>query len=271
MPQAQDSILRLIISNMWHNWPSYRGVCERAKEIVSLARKHGADVLLLQEVARTPNCTVAEFIAKELGMYHVVSYFSGALADERKPAEGVAVVSRFPIMAAKPYRGGWAFPVMPYFTLDTGLAARLKFSWGSIWVVSVHMGFRSLVNPKAIEELAEWVDWLGRRESVLLGGDFNMPASGRASRYASRRWRDLYRDREDRTKEHPVTYRIRYPIPLPVQSRLDYLFLRPGRPDWKVRDAKVLKVEEGGFDHYPVWYELELAEQLEGEETGIGG
>ncbi len=265
MAVSQRRSLRLIISNLWHNWPSYRGVCERTRQIVALAKEHEADVLLLQEVARTPDCTAAKFIAERLNADHAVAYFSGAIEDETKPAEGVAVVSRYPIVQSKPYTGGWAFPIVPYFTLDTGLAARIKLPWAEMWFVSIHMGFRGLANTKSVEELAEWVDTLGGEESVIIGGDFNMPAGGKPARYAASLWRDLFLENGSAAEEPPITHRIRYPISLPVQNRLDYLFLRSGHPDWKVRDAKVLKVEEAGFDHYPVWYELEIAQHPKGE------
>ena len=47
--------LTIISANMWHDWPQRRRAEERLEAFANLVDEHKADVLLLQEVARTTN------------------------------------------------------------------------------------------------------------------------------------------------------------------------------------------------------------------------
>ncbi len=73
--------LTVLSANLWHDWPRFRRIKERLEDFARLAEREQADVILLQEVARTRAIRADEWLADRLGMVSVYSRANGHAGD----------------------------------------------------------------------------------------------------------------------------------------------------------------------------------------------
>ena len=75
-PRTTATELTVLCANLWHDWPRHQRWPDRVASFAGLAASVDADVLLLQEVARTPALAADRWLADRLGF---------ALASTRVP------------------------------------------------------------------------------------------------------------------------------------------------------------------------------------------
>jgi endonuclease/exonuclease/phosphatase family metal-dependent hydrolase len=123
---------------------------------------------------------------------------------------------------------------------------------GEIVAFSAHLGLARKENAKQLGELRAWVKKITSGRSAIIAGDFN--AHDRASRIQHLRstWLDTFRAIHQ--YGHASTFEIRWPWGGAFLSRrLDYIFLQPGFPGWKVMDVRHVDSHEGPHsDHRAV-------------------
>ncbi|MFW9817943.1 MAG: endonuclease/exonuclease/phosphatase family protein, partial [Candidatus Thorarchaeota archaeon] len=56
--------LNVMSANLWHDWPLHRKATQRLEEFARLVETHAVDIILMQEVARTPNLRVDEWLSE---------------------------------------------------------------------------------------------------------------------------------------------------------------------------------------------------------------
>ncbi|MEW5987247.1 MAG: endonuclease/exonuclease/phosphatase family protein [Chloroflexota bacterium] len=234
--RAESQTITILTSNLWHDWPRQRRLHERLEAFAGLVEQEQADVVLLQEVTRTPDLHVDEWLAGRLGYAHVYSRANGheeAIGFE----EGLAILSRFPLsdlhvqqLEPEP------FP----FVRRLALGATVQTPLGDLLAFSVHLSLLRRMNVAQLGGLQSWVGGLAEGRPVVIGGDFNAHESAPQIRRAGRTWVDTFRHL------HPAadgaTHVLRWPWGAPLRrQRLDYLFLQPGRPHWGLLDAHHLQ------------------------------
>jgi len=134
-PQRNNGIT-VISANLWHDWPLRRRLSDRLESFAQLVESEGADVVLLQEVIRSPAICADDWLAQRLGMARVYTRANGdetAIGFE----EGLAVLSRFPIQAPQRTSLG----IRKGFFHRMALAAEVVSPLGKLFAVSVHLGF----------------------------------------------------------------------------------------------------------------------------------
>ena len=240
--------LTVLSANLWHDWPRRREWPERLESFAQLVEAESADIVLLQEVARTPGLRADEWLARRLGMAYTYSRANGheeAIGFE----EGLAVFSRFPVVTPLlRHLGARANP----FVRRLALGADVETPCGSLLVFSVHLGLLRRQNAEQLAHLRAWVGEAAGARGALIGGDFN--AHERSSRIAQtqRMWLDTFRHL------HPhadgTTHELRWPGKLLLgRRRLGYLFLHPGERRWSVLEARHVDAPGGPHsDHRAV-------------------
>ncbi len=249
----QAAALTVMTANLWHDWPRHRRQRSRLEAFARLVEDQGADLLLLQEVARIGEFRADVWLADRLGMAHVYGQANG---DNQHSAfeEGVAILSRYPL----------AEPALCYlaprpFSLVRRLAvgATVKAPGGDFLAVSAHLGHGRKLNTRQLERLQSWVEAAAARRPALVGGDFNAGETSPQMRRLGQSWLDLFR------QVHPdgdgATYHWRWPWGQPMLSqRLDYLFLKPGPASWRATRAQALQAPGlAHSDHLAVVARLE--------------
>jgi endonuclease/exonuclease/phosphatase family metal-dependent hydrolase len=234
--------LTIISANLWHDWPRFRRIRDRLEAFARLVERHRANVLLLQEVARTSDFRTDHWLAERLGMSFVYSRANGhqeGIGFE----EGVAILSRFPLnrpVLQKINRGESPF------VHRVALGAEVDSPMGSLMAFSVHLGIKPKENLQQVHRLREWVNRLTPEASAVVGGDFNAEEGTRSIHRLKQSWQDPFR------RLHPLadgtTHQIRWPWGGALKrSRLDYIFLKPGQIGWEVSETKHL--ETPGMPH----------------------
>lgn len=243
-PRTSPSpILTAITANLWHDWPRHRRAIERLESFARLVETSQANLLLLQEVWRTPRLDVAAWLAERLGMHTAYLRANGhyeAIGFE----EGVAVLSRFPLhpAASRQWSDG-------PFARRVALAVHLHTSWGIWLAVSTHLSLLRRRNTAQMLDLQRWAFDQAAGRPALIGGDFNAQETHRGVRHLARAWVDVLRQHQPHGQA--ATHEIRWPWGAPLHAaRLDYLFLLPGKHRPRVHHAAVL--ESSHSDHRPV-------------------
>jgi endonuclease/exonuclease/phosphatase family metal-dependent hydrolase len=209
-----------------------------------MVEAEGANVLLLQEVARTADLRADEWLAGRLGMGYLYCRVNGD-RDSIGFEEGLAVFARFPVLSHQTRRmgslGGLAHRL--------ALGAKLRTQAGLLWVFSVHLSLRRRRNARQVSDLQAWVGNVAGNGSAVVGGDFNAHETAPHMLHARRTWLDLFRH------VHPhgdgTTHALRWPWGSTLRrQRLDYLFLHQGQPHWHVLESRRLCwAAASGADH----------------------
>ena len=244
--------LTVISANLWHDYPRFRRIHARLEAFAQLVENHQADVLLLQEVARTADLWVDHWLAERLGMSFMYSRANGhqqGIGFE----EGVAILSRYPLSR----------PVLRKLNPGSGpfvhrlaIGARIASPAGDLMAFSVHLGIKSKDNTAQANLLQDWVEGLAAESPAIVGGDFNAEESAPSIRQLKRSWLDTFR------RINPLadgsTHEIHWPWGSVLRrARLDYIFLRAKQPRWAVVEARHLETPGGPHsDHRAVLLRL---------------
>jgi len=227
--------LTVISANLWHDFPQYRRMTERLEAFACLVEEHQADVLLLQEVARTTNFWTDRWLAERLGMAYVYSRANGHLGGIGFE-EGLAVFSRHPMSQ----------PVLRQlssgsnrFSRRLALGTQVNSPCGNLIALSVHLGLTSRDNSVQVTKLSEWVGKISRGMTALVGGDFNAGENSQQIKTLQQKWLDTFRQLNPLADG--TTHELRWPWGKPFRrDRLDYIFLKAREDHWKLLEARHL-------------------------------
>ncbi len=170
--------LTVISANLWHDWPQRRRALERLEAFACLVEQHQADILLLQEVARTANFWTDQWLAKRLGMAYAYSRANGHL-EGIGFEEGLAIFSHHPL--GQPLLRQLS-PSSNQFVHRLALGAQIASPCGSLLAFSVHLSLFGRQNSREAATLVDWVGDLSGDRTALVGGDFNAGEGSRQSK-----------------------------------------------------------------------------------------
>jgi endonuclease/exonuclease/phosphatase family metal-dependent hydrolase len=236
--------ITIISANLWHDWPRHRQLLPRLSAFAELAESETADIVLLQEVARTTKLKVDEWLAERLGMGYAYARANGhesGIGFE----EGLAVFSRFPLEMPRWHQlGVSAFQVAQRMALG----ANVKTPCGNLIVFSVHLGISMKKNRQQLKRLQDWIGSTAKEQTALIGGDFNAHENRAHIRHIQRQWLDVFR--HVNPDDDGTTHEIRWPWGKPLRRhRLDYLFMQKGGIHWNVLDARHIGAQVGKSSH----------------------
>ncbi len=246
IPEGQR--ITVLSVNLWHDWPRHRRLPARLEALAQLIEREGADIILLQEVMRTPKFASDVWLADRLGMAYAYARANGhesAIGFE----EGEAVFSRFPLIEAR----HWTLPpTTGPFSRRVALGAQLQLPCCRLWAFSTHLSMLSGQNAQQLNHLRAWVNDLGGEGGSLIGGDFNAQEATARMRTMGTTWVDTFRSLHPERKG--ATHSLRWPWGGQFRhKRLDYLFLRTDVRAWQVTEARHLAWEGlPASDHQPV-------------------
>jgi endonuclease/exonuclease/phosphatase family metal-dependent hydrolase len=242
------SPLTVVSANLWHDWPRQQRWPERLEAFAELIESEDADVILLQEVARTPKLKADIWLAERLGMSLVYARANGDL-DAVGFEEGVAILSRYPI-------GDLQLRQLSHgrnpFVRRVALGGRVDTPHGHLLVVSVHLGLVRHHNAGQIRRLRSWVRDISHGEVAVIGGDFNASEDQREIEHTSRTWTDTFR--ATRPHDEAATHTKSRPGRQNLHRRLDYIFVQqPPTACWTVLESSHLDAPSGPHsDHRAV-------------------
>lgn len=261
-PPAAEDALTILSANLQNPFARIRAGGKsawlaRLEAFARLAESAGADVLLCQEVGRSREFRIDDWIAARLQMacaYTRANGDAGRLSRE----EGLAILSRYPLSAPISclLAGGmWRRPALGVVVHAPG---------GDLAAYTAHMSLRPWRNRRQPGQLRAWVQATAGELPAIIGGDFN--AGENAPQIANLRlrdghlppWIDLFRE------INPVAEGWTYEMKLfgftIRRHRLDYLFLRSGAPNFRIMSSWRLSSSGTGFsDHLAVAVKLGLA------------
>ena len=224
--------LTVISANLWHDFPKYRRMMDRLEAFARLVEEHQADVLLLQEVARTKKFWSDQWLAQRLGMAYVYSRANGHLAGIGFE-EGLAVFSRYPLNQPLLHQ---LSPVENRFSRRLALGAQIESPCGDLQVFSVHLGLTGKQNSEQAAKLSDWVGDVSGEMPALVGGDFNAGEGSQQIKKLQRNWLDTFRHLNPFADG--VTHELRWPWGRPFRrERLDYIFLKAKMSHWNILEA----------------------------------
>jgi endonuclease/exonuclease/phosphatase family metal-dependent hydrolase len=261
---AKDKVT-ILSANLYHDWPRKRKLKERLECFVELVDQEGADILLLQEIARTEQIYADEWLGNELGMAYVYSRANGHAKDIGFE-EGLGVFSRFPIR--KPRLAQLSDQMNP-FHRRIALGASISTDIGEIVAFSVHLAINNRMNRSQMSRLKNWVDEQSGDIPAVIGGDFNALEHSPQIRSTHDSWCDSYREINPTDKGY--THQLHWPWGEAFrQSRLDYLFLREGESNWQVEQAKHIEMKDCEIsDHRPVLITAKMVNRGINSETDV--
>ena len=251
-PETGCKGLTVISANLWHDWPKHRRTMERLEAFAQLVEEHKADVLLLQEVARTKTFWADQWLAQRLGMAYVYSRANGHL-DGIGFEEGLAVFSRYPLN--KPVLRQLS-PAENRFSRRLALGTQIASPCGELLAFSVHLGLTGKQNSEQVSTLNDWVGDVSKGMPALVGGDFNAGERSQQIKKLQQNWLDTFRQLNPFTDG--TTHELRWPWGKPFRrERLDYIFLKARENYWKVLEARHLETPgERHSDHRVVLLRL---------------
>lgn len=252
-PQKPDcQSLTVISANLWHDWPQRRRAVERLEAFARLVEKHQADILLLQEVARTTGFWADSWLAHRLGMAYVYSRANGHLQGIGFE-EGLAVFSRYPL--SQPVLRQLS-PEKNQFVHRLALGTQIESPCGSLLAFSVHLSLTGKRNASEVAHLTDWVQVVSGESSALVGGDFNVGEHTQQIKSLQARWLDTFRHLNPFADGH--THQLSWPWGRSFRhERLDYIFLKARRNHWQVLEARHLETTgEQHSDHRAVLLRL---------------
>jgi endonuclease/exonuclease/phosphatase family metal-dependent hydrolase len=246
---AASGGLTVLSANLWHDWPRRHRWSDRLDAVARLVDDEDVDVVLLQEVARTPAARADERLAARLGMARAYARANGSL-EALGFEEGLAVLSRFPITAVRLRQLGRTRTPL---ARRIALACDLETPMGPVLAVSAHLALPQRGNADQIRALRAWVAEQHTDGPALVGGDFNAPEARREIARTAHAWVDTFRhvhpDADGSTWVSGAVWHRWSP-----SRRLDYVFLvQPATSPWRVVDAAHLDAPGGPHsDHRAV-------------------
>lgn len=252
LPERECQGLTVISANLWHDFPKYRRAMERLESFASLVELHQADVLLLQEVARTTGFWTDQWLSKRLGMAYVYSRANGHLGGIGFE-EGLAIFSRFPL--SQPVLRQLS-PGKQRFSRRLALGTQINSPCGNLLAFSVHLGLTSKQNSEQAARLGDWVQDISKGMTALVGGDFNAIERSKQIQGLQKKWLDTFRHLNPFSDG--TTHELRWPWGKAFRrDRLDYIFLKSRKNHWEVLEARHLETPgEPHSDHQAVLLRL---------------
>ncbi|MGW8143606.1 MAG: endonuclease/exonuclease/phosphatase family protein [Anaerolineales bacterium] len=246
----------ILSANLCHDWPRKRGLISRLECFVELVEEQEADILLLQEIARTDEFYADEWLGEKLGMAYVYSRANGNVKNINFE-EGLGVFSRFPI--EKPRLAQLSDYINP-FHRRIALGASIHTNLGEVVAYSVHLAISKRKNQTQLSYLKRWVENESRNVPAIIGGDFNAGEHTSQIQSAQNEWWDSYR--EINRSGNGYTHQINWPWGEKMHhSRLDYIFFRRGQNNWHILDAKHIDLDGCSIsDHKPVLVKAKIIE-----------
>jgi endonuclease/exonuclease/phosphatase family metal-dependent hydrolase len=249
-----DDVITVLSANLWHDWPRHRRLLQRLEAFARLVEAEEVDILLLQEVARTPDVRTDQWLADRLNMAYVYSRANGhhrGIGFE----EGLAVFSRFPLKTPRHRR---LEPSFRPFVRRLVLSAEVETPRIKLPVFSVHLSLLPSHNAAQVQLLQEWVTSVAGNRSALIGGDFNANEHAAQIAHMQQTWLDVYRQIHPKTDG--TTHELRlFSRGRARRRRLDYIFFFPGDHRWKVLEARHLDPPDGPHsDHRAVLARISL-------------
>lgn len=245
-PQGRTALTALTL-NLWHDWPRFRELRERLERVAHLVETHQVDLLFLQETPRLGRFWADAWLAERLNMDRVYLRANGFVRDGRGFAEGVALLSRYPLADPKGLILRGHLP----FVHRAAVGAWVHTPWGRFWATSVHTSISPWRQRHQAAQLHAWVEEQAGPYPALIGGDFNAWESHPGIRLLRRHWLDLLRARH--TTRPVRTFRFRLFGLKEVGWRVDYIFWRPGAGlDWEPLTVQVLRSAPFVSDHLPM-------------------
>jgi endonuclease/exonuclease/phosphatase family metal-dependent hydrolase len=253
-PYHRNDAITVLSANLWHDWPRHRRLLQRLEAFARLVEIEEVDILLLQEVARTPDVHTDQWLAERLNMSYVYSRANGhhrGIGFE----EGLAVFSRFPL---KKPRHRHLEPTFRPFVRRLVLGAEVETPRVRLPVFSVHLSLLPSHNAAQVELLQDWVTSVAGSRSALIGGDFNVNEHAAQIADMKRTWLDVYR--HINPKKDGTTHELRlFSRGRASRRRLDYIFFSPGAHHWEVLEAQHLDAPDGPHsDHRAVLAKISL-------------
>lgn len=238
--------IKVLSSNLLHDFPKFRNGEERLERFVKLVEDVQPDIILAQELYRTPALQSDQWLADRLGMAYTYARANGSLRVGFE--EGVGIFSRFEL--GFPFVHQMSGGIGPV-TRRLALGSSVSTPCGDIHVFSLHLSLLPLANRFQLRHLPQWINKIVQGGSFLVGGDFNTNERAGHIRPFIEHWVDTFR------KVHPdedaTTYEVRWPLGKMHKARLDYIFLGQGPPNWEVIDTQHLVNPYGPHsDHYVV-------------------
>lgn len=223
--------LVVMSANLWHDWPRFRHLEARLDAFSEMALDRQADILLLQEVASTAHLDSLERLAENLQMGYVYTRANGSTRIGFE--EGLAIFSRYPIVSPVLRRLGGPAAALEH---RMALGAQVLTPQGRLMAFSTHLGLTPAQNERQLADLRNWVQASLAGRAAIVGGDFNAPENTRQIRAVAQDWVDAFRASKPLEKAH--THTLHWPWGGVLRrARLDYLFLIPGIPGWRVANA----------------------------------
>lgn len=242
---AAPEQLCILSTNLWHDWPRARRWPERLEAVAQLVEAERADVVLLQEVARTPELRADDWLARRLGLAWAYARANG---HERGIGfeEGLAVLSRFPLAGPQLQQLG---PGRSAFIRRLALGVEVASPFGPVFAVSVHLGLWRRHNAAQLAHLRAWVAAAAGDRLALVGGDYNAPEYRPEIRRTQQAWLDTFRHL------HPAADAATHTLWRWRRRRLDYVFLHlaGAQTAWRVLETRHLDAPGGPHsDHRAV-------------------
>lgn len=248
LPGERRSGLTVISANLWHDWPRHTRLRERLESFARLVEDQDTDIVLLQEVIRTPSFRADAWLAERLGLAMAYARANGD-SDMIGFEEGPAILSRFPL-------GDVHLRQLSHgrnpLARRMALAAQVQSPYGPLLVVSVHLGLLPGHNAGQIRRLRAWVSGLSGGEVAVVGGDFNAPEHRPEIAQTQATWTDSFR--RANPQGVAVTHARRRALGGLLRRRLDYIFVKqPGMAHWLVTESGHLETPvEPHSDHWAV-------------------
>jgi endonuclease/exonuclease/phosphatase family metal-dependent hydrolase len=240
--------ITIVSANLWHDFPHYRRMKARLEDFISMVIAENADILLLQEVARTPLLHADTQLSKRLNMAYLYSRVNGhrrAIGFE----EGLAVFSRYPLV--EPSLRQLSKDGNP-FTRRLALGAVLDTPCGHIYAFSTHLSIFPRQNAHQAAQLRDWVQAVSGEKTAIIAGDFNADENQPHIIQKQKEWVDTFR--QVNPGEDGTTHELRGPFGITLRRRrLDYVFIKPGDRRWKVLETRHLHIPHAPHsDHHAV-------------------
>ncbi len=260
-PQDTPEIT-VLCANLWHDWPRHQRLSERLEAFARLVEVVGADVVLLQETARTKTVRADVWLAERLGL-HMVSARANGDVEAVGFEEGPAILSHFPL--GEIHLRQLSLGSNP-LVRRVALASHVETPNGRLLVASVHLGLLQRHNPGQIRRLRSWVSEVSEGDAAVIAGDFNAPEHMPEISRTSQEWTDTFR------RAHPdadaTTHTRARRFGGLLHRRLDYIFVQQPMtaPHWHVLECRHLDAPGGPHsDHRAVLARLGVQAPLAAE------